>query len=497
MSQFIKNLLCVIPLAFLGACFNFKESKLGESKSKTHDISHQAYSLQDVVHQENIVPVVIIGSGPAGLTSALYIARAGMKAFVFAGAMPLGQLTQTTYIENWPGSEKITGPQLMNDMKNQAISFGATIIYDIVTSIDFKNWPFQIMTEEGRKFKALSVILATGATPCKLGIEGESEYWGKGVSSCAVCDASFMKDKDVVISGGGDTAVEMVFELAPYVKSVTILVRKDAMRAAAAGQKKIANYANASIEYHKEIKKIYGDGEKVVAIDVYDNEAKTTQKRPIDGVFLAIGHKPNNKMIQSGIGLDKEGYLVMKERSQETTVPGVFAAGEIQDPFYRQAIVAAGEGAKAALDAASFLYDLGFNGEIGAQMDKNFFEHFSDVKQELVEISTNEEFDAHILNTKGIVVLDFYSLDCPCCIQMLPHLEAVAHKLNGKIKIIKTNYAKVKKGMYRYMVLDCNIDQIKKLPSLMVFRDGKLVDVNPKVMNKKQLYEYFMSFLEK
>ncbi len=493
MFQVIKTFLCVVSLAFLAACFNFMSK---ESKSKTSDIHHQDYSLQQVVNQENVVPVVIIGSGPAGLTSALYVARAGMKAFVFAGSMPLGQLTQTTYIENWPGREKITGPELMDDMKNQVVSFGATIIYDIVTNIDFAHWPFQITTEEGRKFKALAVIVATGATPRKLGIEGESEYWGKGVSTCAVCDASFMKGKDVVISGGGDSAIEMVFELAPYAKTVTVLVRKGSMRAAVAGQKKIANYPNVSVEYYKEITKVYGDGEKVLAIDVYDNRDKKTEKRPIEGVFLAIGHDPNNKMIRSGIPLDEHGYLIMKERSQETMIPGVFAAGEIQDPFYRQAIVASGEGARAALDATSFLYEIGFNGEIGAQMDKNFFEHFSDAKQEIQEISTNEEFDNYVLNSKGVVVLDFYSLDCPCCIQMLPHLEAVAHKLEGKVKIIKTNYAKVKKGMYRYMVLDRNIEQIKKLPSLMVFKDGKLVGINPKVMNKKQLYDYFIGFVD-
>ena len=289
-------------MAFLSACFNFgpKESK-SKTEASSHDTSFKNHSIQDVVNQENVAPVVIIGSCPAGLTAALYVARAGMKAFVFAGSMPLGQLTQTTYIENWPGSEKITGPELMDDMKKQVLSFGATIIYDIVTSIDFNSWPFAIKTEEGREFKALSVIIATGATPRKLGIPGEAEYLGKGVSTCAVCDATFMKNKDVVISGGGDSAIEMVFELIPYAKSVTVLVRKGSMRAAIVGQKKIAAYPNVSIEYYKEITKVYGDGETVVAIDVYDNQTKKTEKRPIDAVFLAIGHDPNNKMLDNAI----------------------------------------------------------------------------------------------------------------------------------------------------------------------------------------------------
>lgn len=493
MHQITRLVLSIIPLFFLVACYDFFSK--GEKASKHDSLVHLDYSLAKAVKEENVVPAVIVGSGPAGLSAALYLARAGMKAFIFAGAMPLGQLTQTTYVENWPGRGKVMGPELMDDMKQQAQSFGAVLIHDSVTSVDFTSWPFQIKTEEGREFKALSVILATGATPRRLDIEGEQEYWGKGVTTCAVCDARFFKGKDVVIVGGGDSAVEMVFELSPYVKSVTVLVRKGSMRAAAAGQKKIELYSNASIEYHKELTKIYGNGEHVEAIDVYDNEKKTTEKRAIDGVFLAVGHDPNNKILSEGIALDSHGYLLMKGRTQETSVTGVFAAGEIQDPHYKQAIVAAGEGAKAALDAASFLYDIGFNSEIGAELDKNFFEHFSDVKKELQEITTTKELEDLVIKAKGVVVLDFYSLDCPCCIQMLPHLEAVAHKLDGKVKILKTNYTLVKKTIYRDLALDYDI-RVAKLPSLLVFKDGKIQDINTKVMNKKQLYAYLEKFLD-
>ena len=493
MQQITKLVLSIIPLFFLVACYDYFSK--GKKADNHASFIHLDYSLEKAVKEENVVPAVVVGSGPAGLSAALYLARAGMKAFVFAGSMPLGQLTQTTYVENWPGRDKVMGPELMDDMKKQAQSFGAVLIHDIVTNVDFTSWPFKITTEEGREFKALSVILATGATPKKLNIDGEQEYWGKGVTTCAVCDARFFKGKDVVVVGGGDSAVEMVFELSPYVKSVTVLVRKGSMRAAAAGQKKIENYSNASVEYHKEVTKIYGDGEQVVAIDVYDNEKKVTEKRAIDGVFLAVGHDPNNKILSEGIALDKHGYLIMKERTQETSVPGVFAAGEIQDAYYRQAIVAAGEGAKAALDVTSFLYEIGFNSEIGAELDKNFFEHFSDVKKELQEITTTQELEDLVINAKGVVVLDFYSLDCPCCIQMLPHLEAVAHKLDGKVKILKTNYTLVKKTIYRDLALTYDI-RVAKLPSLLVFKDGKIQEINTKVMNKKQLYTYLSQFLD-
>ncbi|MBP6892432.1 FAD-dependent oxidoreductase [Candidatus Babeliales bacterium] len=485
MRQTVKFFLLILPMICLVACLKRSAENF---KPSVH------YHLNDALKEENVVPVAIIGSGPAGLSASLYVARAGMKAFVFAGPVPCGQLTQTTFIENWPGRDRVLGMDLMSDIKKQAESFGATVIHDSVMKINFEQWPFAIETEDGKKFKAMAVILATGAQPRKLNIVGESEYWGKGVTTCAVCDAPYFKNKEVVISGGGDSAAEMVFELAPYVKKVTILVRKDAMRAAVAMQKKVFEHPNAVVEYHKEIKAVYGDGQTVTSIDVYDNQTKNTERRTIDGVFLAIGHDPNNQMLQDGIKLDEHGYVLMDGRSQETLTPGVFAAGEIQDPVYRQAIVAAGEGVKAALDATSFLYEIGFNSEIGLKLDKNFFEHFSDIKLELQEITENKELYDLILNAKGLVLLDFYSTDCPGCMQMLPSLEAVASKLADKLTILKTNALKIRTTILRELYYEHDI-KVKKTPSLLVFKDGKLLDLNTKIMTKSQLMEYLQKFL--
>ncbi len=486
MVQYFRTVLIFLPVIFLVACFR-------DDKNPHAHLIH-TYNLHDAVHQENIVPVAIIGSGPAGLSAALYIARAGMKSFVFAGSTPGGQLTQTTYVENWPGRDKVLGPDLMDDIKKQAVSFGTTIITDTVTSIDSSHWPFSIKTEEGRSFKALSVILTTGATPKRLNVPGESEYWGKGVTTCAVCDARFFKNKEVVIAGGGDSAVEMVFELAPYVKKVTMLVRKDHMRAAVAMQEKLAGYSNAAVEYNKEIKEIYGEDGGVVAIDVYDNKLNLTQKRPIDGVFLAIGHDPNNKMIRGQVPLDEAGYVKMRDRSQESLVSGIFAAGEIQDPTYRQAIVASGEGVKAALDTTSFLYELGFNVDIGKKLDRQFFENFSDDKVELKEIFTNEELEEEVLNSKGVVLLDFYATTCPACIKMLPILETIAYKFQDKVSIVKVNYDKVKQTIFRTLWKDHDI-KVRNLPTLLVFKDGEFVEMNKKVMNRRELSEYVQQFI--
>lgn len=485
MRKMVKFFSLTLPMICLVACLK---------RSDDSNVSSSNYHLEKALAEENVVPVAIIGSGPAGLSAALYVARAGMKAFVFAGPIPCGQLTQTTFIENWPGREKVLGIDLMNDIKKQSEFFGAAIIHDTVTNIDFKTWPFALQTEDGKKFKAMSIILATGAKPKTLNVEGESLYWGKGVTTCAVCDAPYFKDKEVVISGGGDSAVEMIFELAPYVKKVTMLVRKDAMRAAVAMQKRLVNYPNAVVEYHKEIKAIYGDEQTVTSIDVYDNQVKTTERRSIDGVFLAIGHDPNSQILQDGIKLDDHGYVVMSGRSQQSLTPGVFAAGEIQDPTYRQAIVASGEGVKAALDATKFLYSIGFNASIGAKLDQNFFENFSDVKLELKEITENKELYDLVLNSKGIVVLDFYSTDCPGCMQMLPTLEAIAFKLAGQVTIIKTDVGKIRNTILKELYWDHDI-KVKKTPSMLVFKDGKLQEINTRLMSKPQLMEYLQKFL--
>lgn len=491
-QQSVRIFLTITVLMISTGCF-----KKPEQKDLNSSVSHEAsfsHSIDQALAHENVVPVAIIGSGPAGLSASLYIARAGMKAFVFAGPMPCGQLTETTFIENWPGRDRVLGLDLMTDIKKQAESFGATIIHDTVTNVDFSSWPFALTTEEGRSFKAMAIILATGATPRTLKVSGESQYWGKGVTTCAVCDAPFFKDKEVVIAGGGDSAAEMVFELAPYVKKVTMLVRKDSLKAAVAMQKKVESFPNAQILYHKEITEIFGNGQTVTGATIYDNATKQSEKWNIDGVFLAIGHDPNNSMLKGGLQLDEHGYVVMQGRSQQASVPGVFAAGEIQDPYYRQAIVAAGEGVKAALDAAGFLYEIGFNSTIGQKLDQNFFEHFSDVKQELKEIESIDEMNEFVIQGKGLVVLDFYSTECPGCMRMLPVLEGVASKLAGKVTIIKTNYAKIQKTIWKALWHTHNI-KVRRLPSMIIFKDGVFLEMSTELYTKPELLEYLQKFL--
>lgn len=452
------------------------------------------YDLTQALKLENVIPVAIIGSGPAGLSAALYIARAGMKAFVFGGPTPCGQLTQTTFIENWPGREKVLGVDLMDDVKHQAEFFGACIINDTITSVDFSQWPFSMKTEEGREFKALSVIIATGAHPKVLSIPGEKKFWGKGVTTCAVCDAPFFGGKEVVVIGGGDSAAEQVFELAPCVKKVTVLVRGESMRAAKLMQERMLAYDNVEIEYNKGINGIYGDDSGVKTIDVYDTLTKSVENRPIDGVFLAIGHTPNSEIFKKDLQLDDLGYLLMEGRSQQTLKKGIFAAGEIQDRTYRQAAVAAGEGIKAALDATSFLYEIGFNSKNGKILEENFFESFSDEKIELPEINFLAEFNKYVIGEPGLVIIDFYAKTCPGCIRMLPSLESLAHHLKDKITIVKCNVnnsieilreLKFKRGLH-----------VKSVPAIFIFKDGKFLARTNSVMSRKELFTFVNQYIQ-
>lgn len=469
----------VLPIILTFVC-------IGSCFIKKNDSVH--FNIDQALKLENVVPVAIIGSGPAGLSAALYVARAGMKAFVFGGPTPCGQLTQTTFIENWPGREKVLGIDLMNDVKHQAEFFGACIINDSITYADFSKWPFVMKTEEGREFKALSVILATGAHPKILSVPGEKKFWGKGVTTCAVCDAPFFIGKEVVIVGGGDSAAEQVFELAPYVKKVTLLVRGDSMRAAKIAQQRIAAYENVEIQYNKQVQGIYGDANGVTSIDVYDTITKETQNKPIDGVFLAIGHTPNSEVFKKDLAVDDLGYLVMEGRSQQTSKKGVFAAGEIQDRTYRQAAVASGEGIKAALDTASFLYEIGFNNKIGQVLEDNFFESFSDDRIELREINRLAEFNEYVINQPGLVVIDFYSKTCPGCIRMLPSLESLAHHLGDKITIVKCNVTNSIE-----ILRECKYNrglQVKTVPAIFIFKDGKFLARTNDLMSRKELFTF-------
>lgn len=297
--------------------------------------------------------LIIIGSGPAGLTAALYAARAGLNPLVIEGSMPGGQLMSTTYIENWPGIAKITGAQLMQSMREHAQLFGTQFALESVVKVDFSTEMPQIITQNNT-YSARSVIIATGATPKKLHCPGEEDYWNKGVTTCAVCDGAFFRDRKVVIVGGGDTAMENASFMTNFTKDITIIHILDALTASKPMQERVINHPFIRIIYNSTISRIEGDGKKVTGVLLKNQKTQEETQLLTDAVFVAIGNTPNTAIFGDALEKNAAGYLIHAEDTQ-TSRRGVFAAGDVVDFKYRQAITSAGEGCKAALDAERYL----------------------------------------------------------------------------------------------------------------------------------------------
>ena len=301
--------------------------------------------------------VAIIGSGPAGLTSAIYTARADLEPIVFEGIQPGGQLTITTDVENYPGfPEGIQGPDLMNHFREQAVRFGATTLFENIDSVDLSQRPFKL-TSGNTEYSADSIIISTGASAKLLGLESESRLMGYGVSACATCDAFFYKDKYVLVVGGGDSAMEEATYLTKFASKVSIVHRRDSFRASKIMVERALSNPKIDVMWNSEVTEMIGDpsdgGLKSAMIrNIVDGSESSVD---CDGLFLAIGHIPNSSLFEGQLDMDSSGYIITKPDSSKTSVEGVFAAGDIQDSVYRQAITAAGSGCMAALDAEHFL----------------------------------------------------------------------------------------------------------------------------------------------
>jgi thioredoxin reductase (NADPH) len=302
-----------------------------------------------------VVKVLILGSGPAGYTAAIYAARAGMNPVMFQGGQPGGQLTITSDVENNPGyPDGVMGPEMMVDFQKQAERFGTDNRYGLATSVVFSQYPLKVTIDEKHEIVAGAVIISTGASAKWLGLESESRLNGKGVSACAVCDGFFFRGQDVVVVGGGDTAAEEATYLAKLCKKVYLLVRRDEMRASQIMQKRVINTPNLEILWNTETEEILGE-EEVEAVRVFNNKTGEKKEIPVGGFFVAIGHQPNTEIFADYLDMDENGYIKTVPGSTVTNVEGVFASGDAQDHIYRQAVTAAGTGCMAALDAERFL----------------------------------------------------------------------------------------------------------------------------------------------
>jgi thioredoxin reductase (NADPH) len=301
-----------------------------------------------------IIKTLIIGSGPAGYTAAIYAARANLNPVMYTGLEMGGQLMQTTDVENYPGYPKgIMGPQMMDDFRQQAERFGTDIRFGYVAKVDFSGKVKKVWLDGGDEIHAESVIIATGATAKWLGLESEKRLNGNGVSACAVCDGFFYKDQTVALVGGGDTAAEEALYLSKLCTHVHMLVRKDHLRASKIMQDRVLKAPNITVHWNTETVEVLGD--KVVGVRVVNNQTKAESTLAVTGFFVAIGHKPNTDIFKGILDMDEQGYLITAPDSTRTKVEGVFAAGDVQDKIYRQAVTAAGTGCMAALEAERWL----------------------------------------------------------------------------------------------------------------------------------------------
>ena len=309
--------------------------------------------------ENNHTHCLIIGSGPAGYTAALYAARAELKPLMITGMEVGGQLMQTTDVENFPGyPEGIKGPEMMEDLRKQAERFGTQIRYTFVNKVDLSRSPKRVWTDDGQEFTADAVIISTGASAKWLGLDSEQKLRlnGGGVSACAVCDGYFYRGMDVAVVGAGDSAAEEATYLANLCKNVHMLVRRDEMRASKIMQERVIKAENIHIHWNTETVEVLGD-EQVTGVKVVNNKTNEESEIPLQGFFLAIGHKPNTDIFKGQLDMDDVGYLITKPGSTQTNLPGVFAAGDVQDSVYRQAVTAAGTGCMAALDAERWLME--------------------------------------------------------------------------------------------------------------------------------------------
>lgn len=482
--------LFVIFAPLLSGCFNMQSG------------AHANFNTKSLLQEQNIMPIAIIGSGPAGLMAGLYGARGGKPTYIFEGNKPGGLLMDTTEVENWPGEVSIKGSEIIDKLKQQAEHQGAQFVQDAIERVDFSRWPYRLYTENGDTVNALSVVIATGASPKRLYVPGEDQYWGSGVTSCAVCDAPFFKNEEVVVVGGGDSAAEEAMQLAPYASKITILVRKGEMRAAVSMQERLKQYDKINIMYNVEIKRITGDDTNVKAVELYNNKTKETFEFATAGVFLAVGHNPNSGVFKDAIDVNDEGYIKVMGRTQQTSVEGVFAAGDIHDHRYRQAGSSAGFGIDAGLDAVKFLDEIGINPRVMKELEPRVYGMSNEKSASILRsaqpseagtnvnvhtITNNEDFDVLLASTDNPVILDFWAETCPSCKQMLPVLDVVAEEYSNRATFAKVDVDEAEDVIERL--------HVNKVPCILVFQGGALVARHNDAMSRKELTQFVNKFI--
>lgn len=441
---------------------------------------------------------LILGGGVGGLTSAIYLGRAGLNPIVIEGKNPGGLITQSHMVQNWPGEMEISGEALSQQMRAQAIANGAEIVSEVVVGIDFSKRPFRVITKKigynnQIERKAQSVIIAMGTEPNYLNIpgeQGEEGFWGRGVTNCAICDGAFYKDLIVGVVGGGDAAVLEAQYLSNIAKEVNVFIRKNAFRVSE--KKRLQNLLNnpkVKVYYETEVKEVLGDQNGVQAVMIQTQNGPL-KKIPLSGLFLAIGSTPNSNLFRGVLKMDKQGYIAIKN-GQETSIPGVYAVGDIADPLFKQAITASADGAKAAMQAQMFLSNLKDRGEKKSWVFEELFPQKNEILRtnlflpktqsetlkiaahqgKVIEITSVEHLQEELKKNSTPVFIDFYAPWCGPCRLVAPRVEEAAKNLAGKVRFYKVNVDRVSNLGAHF--------QIRALPTAV------FIDKKGKVKEKK------------
>lgn len=447
---------CMINAAFLFCTMIFMSSclNIGSDGAETFNAS-------TVTFDDQTYPVVILGSGMAGLTAADYCAQANIPCLVIEGPMPGGSLTQAHSIRNWPGTIDAPGADIVASLRKQALANGAKIVHQTVVGVDFTQWPRVIKTQDldnpanTKNIKALTVIIAMGTDQKFLGIPGESGsdgYWGKGVGKCCVCEGPLCKGKHVAIVGGGEGAIREADYLAGIAKKVTVFVRGksfDADIKDANAKERVLKNPIVEVMYNTEVKKMLGDGSRLTGVTLINNTTNQQTDFPIDRLFLAIGSRPNTGIFKGQLKLNDHGFIRLKDL-RESSIRGVYAGGDVSDPNFVQAVTASSDGCKSALQAIMFLKGIGFDtAMMPEKMQISKQEVTQEVAQEpvktvstnqnIIQLATEKDFDTLVATSQQLIVLDIFSPMCTSCQKMMPIVDQAADAYSGKVTFAKLN----------------------------------------------------------
>lgn len=473
----------------------------------------ESMDVKGIIFDDQTVPVIILGGGVAGLTSAVYFSQARVPCLMIEGPKPGGALTQSHSVRNWPGVLVAPGMDIVQSIKKQAEAGSARIVSEKVVGVDFSQWPRIVHTQSvedpavKKTYKACAVVVAMGTEPNFLKVPGESGpdgYWGRGIGNCAVCEGSLYKGKKIAIVGGGDAAITEADYLSDIASDLTIFVRKDAFRAKDVEAKdKVLAKPNVHVVFNTHVTQIHGDGKKLTHVSLKNDQTNQTSTFPIDGLFLGIGSNPNTSLFKGQLALTSRGFIALSHK-QETSIRGIFAAGDVSDDEFVQAITASSDGCKATLQAIKFLKSIGFQtpkevpAHTIAEQEKGQTKQVEVNNQEpvhkasaVIEVASSRDFERYVLKATSPVVFDLFATWCIPCKNMAPIFDKLAEEFKGKISFVKMNVAN-KALNVEALINQLGSKAVQSVPTFLLIKDGKEKERVSGVMS----YELFKKKIE-